>query len=247
VARHGNISAEESPLLLALETTGMCGSIALVAEGVCVAEFSLQTRATHSRRLLHGVEWLLNQVGCDWPQIHGIAVSLGPGSFTGLRIGLSTAKGLAMAADKPLVGVPTLDALAAQFAHLAHPLCVVLDARKKEVYAAFYESSAHGAFRRTSDFLVLAPETLAAKITVPTVLVGDGAVLYEERFRELLGDLALPLPSSCYFPRAATVGMLAWPLYRRRDFLEPAAAVPIYVRASDAELNFIPPVSRQAP
>ncbi len=241
MARHGMISDAAPPLLLALETTGMCGSVALVGEESCVAEFSLATRATHSRRLLHGVEWLFEQARCDWSQIHGIAVSLGPGSFTGLRIGLSTAKGLAMAAELPLIGVPTLDAFASRFAHLARPLCVLLDARKGEVYAAFYRCDAAGVVRREGDFLVLPPEVLAARLTEPTVLVGDGVALYGERLRELAGDRALLLASSCLFASAATVGMLAWPLLHRHGSADPAAVVPIYVRASDAELNFIPP------
>jgi len=245
VAWHGRTVDSEAKLLLALETTAMCGSVALVAQGLCVGEYSLQAKGTHSRRLLTAVEWLMDQARCDWSLICGIAVSLGPGSFTGLRIGMSTAQGLAMAADKPLLGVPTLDAIAAQFSHLGgQPLCVVVDARKKEVYTAFYRCLPDSTVQRISDYLVLAPEELARRISVPTVMVGDGVALYGELFRELLGDKALLITSSCHFPRAAAVGMLAWPLFHRREFLDATTAVPIYVRASDAELNFIPPQPR---
>ena len=198
MARHGKILAPDTPLLLALETTGICGSVALVADGFCLGEFSLQTKVTHSRRLLGSVDWLLEQAQCDWHSVSGIAVSLGPGSFTGIRIGLSTAKGLAMATGKPLLGVSTLDALAGQFAHLDKPLCVVLDARKKEVYAAFYECLADGSVRRTSNYLVMPPEQLAARISVPTVMAGDGAVLYRDLFVTLLADKALLVDSSNY-------------------------------------------------
>ncbi len=241
MAHHGTLLAPKTPLLLAVETTGLCGSVALVADGCCVGEFSLQTKVTHSRRLLSAIEYLLTQAECDWDVICGIAVSLGPGSFTGIRIGLSTAKGLAMATGKPLVGVSTLDALAGQFAYLDKPLCVVLDARKKEVYAAFYECLGDGSVKRTSDNLVLPPERLAAAIAVPTVMAGDGAVLYRDLFASALADNALLVDGGCCFPRAAAVGKAAWPRFRQQAFLDPALAAPLYIRASDAELHLSSP------
>jgi len=219
----------------------MCGSVALVSDGFCVGEFSLQTSVTHSRRLLGAVEYLFNQARCDWDGVSGIAVSLGPGSFTGIRIGLSTANGLAMATGLPLLGVSTLDALAGQFAHLDKPLCIVLDARKKEVYAAFYECLGDGSLRQTSDYLVMPPEQLAARISVPTVMAGDGAVLYQELFLNSLKDNFLLVDGGCCFPRAASVGKVAWPLWQRQEFLKPSLLSPLYIRASDAELNFSTP------
>ena len=241
MAHHGSILAPATPLLLALETTGMCGSVALVADGYCVGEFSLQTKVTHSRRLLTAIDHLLLQAECELDAVCGIAVSLGPGSFTGIRIGLSTAKGLSMAMGKPLLGVSTLDAFAGQFSHLDKPLCVVLDARKKEVYAAFYECLADGTVRRTSDNLVLPPAQLAASITVPTVMAGDGVLLYRDLFLSSLADKALLVDATSCFPRAAAVGKAAWPRWQRQEFMEPALAAPLYIRASDAELHLSSP------
>ena len=102
-------------MILALETATMCGSVALVAENRCLAEFTLQTGETHSRRLLAAIARLLKETAVDWSHIDGVAVSLGPGSFTGLRIGLATAKGLVMASGTKLIGIGTLDGLARQF------------------------------------------------------------------------------------------------------------------------------------
>lgn len=218
----------------------MCGSVALVADGVCIGELSLQSRVTHSRRLLNAIDFLFEQAGCDWDNVCGIAVSIGPGSFTGIRIGLSTAKGLAMATGKPLLGVATLDALAGQFAYLDKPLCVALDARKKEVYGAFYECSADGAVLRTSDYFVLPPAELAARVSVPTVMAGDGVALYRDLFTEQLAENFLPVDGSCCFPRAASVGKTAWSGWHRQEFVEPALLAPLYVRASDAELHCPP-------
>jgi tRNA threonylcarbamoyladenosine biosynthesis protein TsaB len=225
------------PLILAIETATMCGSVALLSGNRCLAENSVDTATTHSRRLIQQVDQVMRETETNWEQLDGIAVSLGPGSFTGLRIGLSTAKGLAMAADRPLLGVPTLDGLAHQI--IAPPgsrICVLLDARKKEVYAAFFKCNSDGIPERTSEDLVMKPEKLAALIDPPTLLVGDGAVVYREVFREALDNSAIFAPPLSFFPRAATIGRLALEMFANHDFIDPANAVPIYVRPSEAEL-----------
>jgi len=226
------------PIILALETATLCGSVALVTANRCLAEFSLQTGETHSRRLLAGVDWLLQETGIDWPAIDAVAVSLGPGSFTGLRIGLATAKGLAMAGGAELIGVGTLDGLAAQlFAAGEILICPVLDARKKEVYCGFYKCGSLGRPRLLEEYIVIDPEALCARIHEPVVLLGDGAAAYGELFREKLAGLLLIPPANAYFPRAATIGVLALDKWQKHEFLDPAGAEPIYIRRSEAELH----------
>ncbi len=229
----------DSPLILAIETATAWGSVALTLKGKCLAEYSLQSRLTHSKRLLAGIRWLMQEADFSWPDVDGIAVSLGPGSFTGLRIGLSTAKGLAFAAEKPLLGVPTLDGLACQFSFVPQLICPILDARKKEVYAALFRCDADGIPRRASEYMVIKPEILADMIKEPTIIVGDGVAVIEDTLIRDLGELLLIPPMGINFPRAAGIGMLAAGLWQRREFLEPSSAVPIYIRASDAELNFV--------
>ena len=227
------------PLILAIETATMCGSVALLSGNRCLAENSVDTATTHSRRLIQQVDQVMQDTELEWGQIDGIAVSLGPGSFTGLRIGLSTAKGLAMAADRPMLGVSTLDGLAQQI--IAPPgslVCALLDARKKEVYASFFKCNNDGIPERTSEDMVMKPEKLATLIDQPTMLVGDGAVVYREVFREALGAAAIFAPPRSFFPRAATIGRLASEMFANHDFIDPASAVPIYVRPSEAELMF---------
>jgi tRNA threonylcarbamoyladenosine biosynthesis protein TsaB len=226
------------PIILAIETATMCGSVALMAGNRCLAENSVDTATTHSRRLIHQVDQVRRETGLEWDQIDGIAVSLGPGSFTGLRIGLSTAKGLGMAADRPLLGVPTLDGLARQI--IAPPgsrVCALLDARKKEVYAAFYRCNAEGIPEKTGQDQVLKPEKLAELIDEQTLLVGDGGSAYRDFFRETLGNSVLFAPSRIFFPRAATIGLLGSEKFAANDFVDPAEVVPIYVRPSEAELT----------
>jgi tRNA threonylcarbamoyladenosine biosynthesis protein TsaB len=227
-----------APVILALETATTCGSLALVAEDRCLAEYSLNTATTHSRRLLSGIDWLLAQCELSWPRIGAIAVGLGPGSFTGLRISLSTAKGLCMATEKPLIGVETLAGLACQFPFSPLPICPVIDARKNEIYTALYRCNRQGEPEKTTEAMVIKPQRLAEFITTPTLLVGDGLPLYGPMLKELLGESALLAPPEVCFARAAAIGSAAWRLFRQGSFLDPATAVPIYVRASYAELQF---------
>lgn len=232
------MNPDQEPVLLAIETSGMYGSIALVNEYQCLSEYTLHSRRTHSQRLLESISWMFKEAGLEWPGISGIAISLGPGSFTGLRIGLSTAKGLAMATGLPLLGVAALDGLAAQFSYAGTLICPVLDARRKEVYAAFYRCGRLGQPQRVSDYLVLPPERLAAMISEPVILAGDGASLYEEVFRAQLQERAIIAPAAIYFPRAASVGYLAFNDWIQEKFLDPATITPIYIRASEAEIKF---------
>jgi len=216
----------------------MCGSVALVESGKVLAEYSLDIPATHSRRLLGQIDQVRRDVGVDWPDLAGVAVSLGPGSFTGLRIGLSMAKGLALAHSLPLLGVSTLDGLARQItAPNGTRVCTLLDARKQEVYAAMYECNSAGQAVRIGPDLVLPPEKLAEKLNGPLILIGDGALAYSEVFKERLGMDAIFAPTGSHFPRAAATGLLAEEKLARHDLLDPVDSVPIYVRPSEAEIN----------
>ena len=239
MAHTGKYTRElQKPVILALETATLCGSVALVSQDRCLAEFSLQTGETHSRRLLAGVDWLLQETGIDWPTIDAVAVSLGPGSFTGLRIGLATAKGLVLAGGAKLIGVGTLDGLAAQlFAAGDILICPVLDARKKEVYCGFYKCDDQGMPRLQGQYLGISPDELCGRINEPVVLLGDGATFYGGLFQEKLAHFLKVVPAQVYFPRAATIGLLALEKWQQEEFLDPSGAEPIYIRPSEAELN----------
>ncbi len=236
MARHGNITIEP-PLLLAIENTCQHGSVALVCASSCLAEISLLSRQTHSKRLLTAIDRLFAETELGWDSVEAIAISIGPGSFTGLRIGLATVKGLAMATGKPLIGVPTLDGLAHQLVLQPGPVCPVMDARKQEIFTALYRPDGHGGQQRITEYLAVPPEHLDELLTEPTVLVGDGLSVYGEILAGLLGERAIFAPPTLYFPRAAAIGSLAVDQYRKGDFLDAASCAPIYIRASDAEQN----------
>jgi tRNA threonylcarbamoyladenosine biosynthesis protein TsaB len=228
------------PLILALDTATDSCALALTAGtfagGVILASLSLNSNITHSRRLLTAIDWLLAETKVEWPMIDGIAVGLGPGSFTGLRIGMATAKGLAAAAGIPLLGISTLDVLAAN-CMTPRLICAALDARKKEIYVAFYRYEAPGVTRRISEIRALDPFKLADEIREPVMIVGDGVTAYGEHWKKALGDRLELAPSPLYTPSAATLGLLGGEDLLADRILDLAAAVPLYIRASDAELS----------
>lgn len=233
--------------ILALDTATPCSTVALVSgtrtEGRVLASYGVSSSVTHSRRLLVAVDRLLSDGGLAREDIEGFAVGLGPGSFTGLRIGMATVKGLAAAAGKPLYGVSTLDVIAAGCTDDNRLLCSVLDARKKEVYAAFYRTDGSGIPRRVSEIAVLSPDKLGRLITEPVMMVGDGLIAYKSLWQDQLGTLVRFAPVQHWNPSAATLGLLAGELLEQNKPLDTASAAPLYVRASDAELNLKMPAA----
>ncbi len=237
MAQHG-ISSSSKPVVLAFENSTMCGSLALICPGLTIAEYSLSTKATHSKRLLAGIDHILRDSNLDWPDLNAIAISLGPGSFTGLRIGLTTAKGLAMATDLPMIGVDSITALANQIQQDNCLICPLIDARKSEVYTALYKRE-NGKLLQLTKIIAIKPNKLPDYIKESVIFVGDGSVLYKDELIDLFDDLALFAPFELFYPRASSVGSLAVHKFLEKDFLDPIDSGPIYVRKSDAELNFI--------
>ena len=239
-------------IVLGLETaTNVCG-VALVDDDRVLAEFSTSGRLTHSQRLMPLVEQALTEAGIDRGRLDGIAVSAGPGSFTGLRIGLATAKGLGFALDRPVLAVPTLDALAFNVWAWRGLICPLLDARKDQVYAALYRGSppagaggdgtgaAGHMLRRLGGYWAMDIGSLLDRLSAfnePVLFLGDALPRYGTGIAERLGPKAHFAPGSGRFPRAASVADLG--LRRLAAGRRPGAAEarPIYVRQSEAEVK----------
>jgi len=202
--------------------------------GQVLAEVIHNTDITHSRRLLALIDNVMKDTQTTWDMLGGICVGLGPGSFTGLRIGLATAKGLAFGSDIQFYGISTLDGFA-KSSDTDKLVCSIIDARKKEVYGAFYRRSVDGDIYRESEFFVMPPEQLAAKIDEPVHMVGEGVSKYRELFTEMLGEGVSFGGVYGNTVSAAVLGLLVTP----ENLLDASSATPIYVRASDAELNLI--------
>lgn len=232
----------ERPLILAIDTATSCSSVALtigdVHGGELVAALTLNSKITHSRRLLTGIDWLLTENSIEFNDIDALAVGLGPGSFTGLRIAMATIKGLATAMDKPLLGVSTLDALALNCSG-EKPLCVLLDARKKEVYRRWYEKDESDLYRSRGIIQALTPKDLASEVKAPVLMVGDGLLSYGEFLKELMGERMTMAPLPLHYPSAAAIGFLCCEQLNKNDVMDLNSAVPLYVRASDAELSLV--------
>lgn len=234
-------------LILALETATLIGSVALVDVSTpenasipgmkVVAEITINLQSTHSERLMPSIHNLLQEASRKIHDLQGIALSLGPGSFTGLRIGVSTVKGLAYALKVPVVGVSTLEALAGNVPYHSAVICPLLDARKKEVYAAFFQGGEDGTIRRKSEDWVLSPEDLCRRVSERTLFLGNGTEAYGEVLRKNLGSRASFAPPELSLPRALSVARLSLPKFKTAQTLDLFSFTPIYIRRSEAEIH----------
>lgn len=225
--------------ILSIETATLAGGVALMEEAGLIAEYRLHVEARHSERLLSAIDRLLSDSGTSVADLDAIAVSIGPGSFTGLRVGLSTAKGLAMGGRKPLVTVPTLEAIASLFPYSNALVAPMLDARRQEVYWALFDTR-EGRPVRLHPEAATSPEAMLESIghlDQPVLFVGEGA----EKYRALLlargeGRALFP-PKALQFPSAAGVAELGLARLKEGETHPPEEATPFYLRASTAELN----------
>jgi len=215
--------------LLAVETSSLAGGVALLDDERLVAEYLLDVSVTHSERLMAAIDHVLADARWTPRMLSGLAVAVGPGSFTGLRIAVSTVKGLALALGLPIAAVPTLDAMAAALPWAALPVCPVLDARKGEVWASFYRWDGR-AMCREWDYLALAPDALAARLTEPVIVVGDGAAAIHSPHARVV-------PPPRRLPSPACVGALGLERLRAGETVTAASLVPLYLRPSEAELK----------
>ncbi|MBI4682436.1 MAG: tRNA (adenosine(37)-N6)-threonylcarbamoyltransferase complex dimerization subunit type 1 TsaB [Nitrospirae bacterium] len=224
--------------VLAIETATLAGSIAIVddAEGL-IGEAGINVKIAHAERLMPSIVWLLGSSGISIKEIDVFAVSIGPGSFTGLRIGLSTVKGLAFATDKPIIPVPTLDAFARNIPFCRHLICPMLDARKNEVYAALYRWDNDGCTKIMPE-IVISPGDLLKNISEPVVFTGEGSKIYKNLISELLETKAVFAPLSKMSPSASTVAEIAIEKVKQGIITDPVGLVPLYIRKSEAEIHW---------
>jgi tRNA threonylcarbamoyladenosine biosynthesis protein TsaB len=225
--------------ILGIDTSTSCGSLGIIDDDEVVAEYALLRNETHSSRLVPAIQTLLKEARLGLDEIDGMAVSLGPGSFTGLRVGLSTIKGLALAAEKPVAGVPTLDALASNLPFTPYVICPIVDARKGEVYTALYKDGERGQIEQLTPYQVLSPLELLEKIPLQeTIFLGDGVEVYRELIEERLGEKALFAPPHLRFLRGSSVAEIGLQRFKKGKKDDISSLVPIYVRPSDAEINW---------
>ena len=223
--------------ILAIDSSGLVASAALIADGVLVAEYTVDYKKTHSQTLLPMVDEILRMTEQDLAGIDAVAVSGGPGSFTGLRIGAATAKGLGLALEKPVIGVPTVDALAYNLYGTERLICPMMDARRAQVYTGIYTFSG-------GEFKVLrAQEVIAAADIIevlngmgqPVIFLGDGIPVYGNLIEERVKVPYSIAPAHLARQRAGAVGALACIYYKEGKIQSADEFLPVYLRPSQAE------------
>ena len=226
--------------VLALDTSGMMGGVCLYdSEGV-LGELTLRVLRGHASRLHDLIRRLTEACGIPLREVDGIAVTIGPGSFTGLRIGLSAAKGLAYALAKPLIGVSSLEALAGNVAVSSHPVLPTLDARKGQLFTAEYRRSSQGRLELLGEEEAVEPGPWLAGLAEreDVIFVGDGALKYSTAIRETLGKKAVIPHGDVHHVRAGEVARIGLERLKEGKVDSLFQAVPNYLRRSEAEVRF---------
>ena len=232
---------EKDIKILALDSSGLVASAAVVCGEELIAEYTINYKKTHSQTLLPMLDELKKMVELDLDSMDAIAVAAGPGSFTGLRIGSATAKGLGMALNKPLIGVPTVDGLAYNLYGTDKVICPIMDARRGQVYTGIYK------FERQDDRFVLKTVKEQCAISMEEVIailnegkeevifLGDGVPVFKEMIAEKMTIPYSFAPAHMNRQRASSVAVLGAEYYKQGKIQTAAEHHPEYLRMSQAE------------
>ncbi len=227
--------------ILGLDSSGLVAGAAVVEDGVLLAEYSTNYKKTHSQTLLPMLAQLRDMIDLDLNTLDAVAIASGPGSFTGLRIGSATAKGLGLALGKPLVEVPTLEGLAWNLWGSSMLVCPLMDARRGQVYSGVYEFLPCGEGFRLTDVIPQAPvgvEELTDKLNGigrEVIFLGDGVPVYLALIRERLTVPFHTAPAGANRQRAACVAALGEIYFAEGKTVTAACHKPEYLRKSQAE------------
>ncbi|MGD2244925.1 MAG: tRNA (adenosine(37)-N6)-threonylcarbamoyltransferase complex dimerization subunit type 1 TsaB [Candidatus Aminicenantes bacterium] len=224
-------------IILAVDTTTFAGSVALLKETNLIAELNIDSSSTYSERLLPAVDFLLKTHKLSIQDIEGFAVAVGPGSFTGIRIGLSTVKSFSFASGKPVAGVSTLRALAEKLRHSqARLLCPLLDAKKGEIYAALFESKEDKLFEVVPQG-AYSPDRFLSLLPSHRIVtfIGNGAEVYRRKIFQYLKDKARLSHRSPFI--AHEIGRLGYEMLKKKKGMSAGELEPLYFRKSQAEEN----------
>lgn len=223
--------------ILAIESSGLVASVAVTENNTLLGEYTMNHKKTHSQTLLPMLDELVKMIELDLNSIDAIAVSMGPGSFTGLRIGSATAKGLGLALDKPIVPVPTVDALAFNLWGTDKLVCPLMDARRQQAYTGLYTFENGKLMTQLSQCAVDISEIIdeVNKAGKPVVFLGDGVPVFKDYIAE---NVIVPYefaPATCHIQRAASVAALGEVLLAQGVVEHAREHKPDYLRLSQAE------------
>lgn len=227
--------------LVALDSSGLVASVAVVEDDTLIAEYTIQYKKTHSQTLLPMLDAVRNMIELDFDNVDGIAVAAGPGSFTGLRIGSATAKGLSLATNLPIVPVPTLDGLAYNLYGTDKIVCPIMDAKRNQVYTGIYEFIPQGnsyVLHSIEGQCAIAFDEIAQKLNEigrEVIFLGDGVPVYKEKIADVMKTKYSFAPAHLNRQRAASIGALGCIYYAQGRIQSGAEHAPEYLRMSQAE------------
>lgn len=238
-------------MVLGIETSTALGSVAIVEGQELRAERRWKTEKGHAERLMQELDHLLEELSIPMEAVDGYAVTIGPGSFTGLRISLATVKGLAMVTRRPVIPVSTLEALVRNVSDILHPsgrpdasrpgwvgqVCPLLDARREEVYAALFRRDEEDGWTRLLPDQVISTGDLLKQLSEPTVFVGEGAVQYQALIQQTMGKKAIFAPADTTSPSAAIVARMGLARLLRGETAQAKEVKPAYLRRPEAEVK----------
>lgn len=223
--------------LLAIDASGIAGSVAYIKDGKLAGEYYICDKLTHSQTIMPMLEDMKELLNINLEEVDAVAVTSGPGSFTGLRIGVTAAKALALALEVPIIGVPTLDVMAHAMVYTEYLICPIMDARRNQVYTALYQWEENTLNRLTEHMAVDIEEyvTKLGERKEKIIFLGDGVGVYENMIREKLQDKVVFAPSFCNLQHASVLADVATKLYEAGKAEDPSLFVPMYLRKSQAE------------
>lgn len=223
--------------ILAIDSSGLVASIAILRDDTLAGEYTFNHKKTHSQTLLPMLDEVVKMLEFDINSVDAIAVAAGPGSFTGLRIGSATAKGLGLALNKPIISVSTLEGLAYNLYHVKGLICPIMDARRNQVYTAIYRFDADEMIEVLEPSAISIDELKEKLSTIEedVTFVGDGIPVFQEQLKESLGDRCYFAPPHLARQRAGAIACLGG-RYMREGKIESAREhKPVYLRLSQAE------------
>ncbi|MGR3174770.1 MAG: tRNA (adenosine(37)-N6)-threonylcarbamoyltransferase complex dimerization subunit type 1 TsaB [Candidatus Scalindua sp.] len=218
--------------VVGIETSGSIGGVAVCDGSTVVGRQTFGKASNHGKEIVSSLEAVFNEIKWKPEDIDLIAVSIGPGSYTGLRIGVTCAKTLAYGLGKPVIDVPTMDVLVRNIKDDVKHICPVIDAKRKRVYACIYDRN-NSKDKRITDFLFITPEELRDILPESTLIFGDGVAPYKEIFAQ--GNITIEEDEKPGIAEAVNVARLGLERYEQGDRCEINSLVPLYLRKSEAE------------
>jgi tRNA threonylcarbamoyladenosine biosynthesis protein TsaB len=227
--------------ILAIDTSTKTLSVAVAEDDKILASFHDKNELQHSKLLIPTIDRMLREARLELKNINAAALSIGPGSFTGLRIGVATCKAINLALNIPIAEVPTLDVIAYNFiSEKERQLCPVIDAKKRKVYASLFNRPRLtapvelGRLERVTDYMLLDIEELIKRIKELTVVFGDGVVSYREQLKK---NPLIRISMKEWFPKAEVVAKLGLVKAEKREFANPDKLVPMYLHSKYCQVR----------